>query len=272
MTRYRRFLAGLRFDPTNELGKLSDNTLFSETELKSESIKWLKRLLLARTGLSNYKTLLSEIHRFSDNQLDLARRTCLALAKNGLRLKRDFLIVSKIIPYNSLGQIPNYRIYTPADVSPVFEILKTKLVRGAQQELWFCLSDIGKNTFSLGGRILVGKLDAVSVVELVWYTSPRMLEEINIQHSRFPFWRGKRALAQIRYRTSEFVVPTNMESKRQQLMDEVQMVLANIHQRQDAIDHFSSMLFSSGVNTVIMEFRINSGDFAFIDWDTDIDN
>src|SRR5947209_1893638 len=81
----------------------ANQKIFSEIELKSESVKWLKRLLLVRAGFSTLEDLNKQVQRFHLDRLDSAREKCKTIVQEALFKSRRFMIILKSVPKDSSG-------------------------------------------------------------------------------------------------------------------------------------------------------------------------
>jgi len=270
MNRVRQFFSALAF----RAPAAQPVSAFSLQELESAPLKWLKRLLLVRVGLSSMETLLAEIQRFPMNKLDEARECCWLIATQAAEDGRPFMIVLKPVPKDSVGRIPNFRVYEPSQVDGVFSTLKSAYAE-TDREVWFCLSIVDDTTLSLGGRYTMSKEYGPEIVEMIWYTSPRLIEEVSLPSFPFPFWRAKRYPGTLGFQTDLLHIPAKYGGKtdesQKKFLREAHWVMGTIRRYWGSIECLCAILYAAGAREVSLEFRVNAGDLAFIDWDTDRD-
>ena len=267
---HRSFFSNLIYSSS---GEVEPTRIFSPDEIALEPLKWLKRLMLVRQGLSSMEVLESEISRFPAKRMAEAKSQCLALALEAHEFGKNFMIVLKIVPRDTVGLIPNYRVYYPEAIDDVFSRLEGASTSD-EDELWYCLSIVDSATLSLGGRVVIPSDSSSETVELVWYTSPRLIEEFNGSNFDYPFLRARRHNGEIRYRNELLYVPDQFQLNKQsrdRYVEEGNWAINEVWRHRSGIDAICGTVFRAGAREISIEFRVNVGNLVFIDWDTDVE-
>lgn len=258
----------------NRAGKIGQ-PIFSDSELQNEPVKWLKKLLLVRVGLSSMEQLSNEIHRYSSAMLDQAEQDCIDLVDPLVIDKREFMVVFKKIPPNNVGLLPNFRAYSIDDIIAYFNGLRSNHHKDSAEELWFCINTIDNTAMSLGGRLLIPCYYAPECIELVWHTTPRFIEKLTIPEFEFPFLRGVREVGKLFFDIETLFFPLRFSKKlsfnKNKYLSEWLEVTHHIDQNKENIDLLCSILRHYGAQEISLEFCVNNGKFMFIDWDTAIE-
>src|SRR4051812_29015233 len=88
--------------------------VFTDTELEEEPIKWLKYLLLDRSGVESLDTIRGQIFRFSTNSVGEAELWANERLRMASASRRQTMIVAKLIPWDQGAQLKNYRMLSAA--------------------------------------------------------------------------------------------------------------------------------------------------------------
>lgn len=250
--------------------------IFTMDELEHVPMKRLKHLLLVHTGLKSLAELNKEIFRFvmSRDGLLKAQGTCLDLLGKYYGTPNSALVVLKIVFSTVTMGLPNFRVTAPEQASPVFdEIEKTYL--GKADEIWLCVSNISEADSNLGGRILfrLDSLYAPEILEIVWFTSPRMLDNYRVVDYPYPYLKALRLPDSLSFAVDRLTIPDRFSANelilKQKFFQDYYFVLCQLDRRREQIVSLCKILRLSGVKEVVVEFKADSGRFQIIDWDTD---
>jgi hypothetical protein len=210
--------------------------------------------------------------RYSMRQLEIARQHCHAIVGQASVNGKNFMIVLKAVPRDSVGLIRNFRVYSPVEIDSTFDQI-VYLYHTTDHQLWFCLSVIDPTTLSLGGRLTLSQGNRPDEIELVWYTSPRRIEEFSGADFAFPFWRAHRDMEQLAFRTELLHVPdthlVNRHTAPKSYLQDAYFVTRQLWKHSPAISRLCTILYAAGVNEVALEFKFEAGSLYFTDWDTD---
>jgi len=265
----RRFFASLRW---NHSGDDIFAAVFSESELSNMPLKWLKYLLLERVGLTSQKDLDATIHRFDLSDTDQALNICNNLFGSKVTQGRT-MAVFKAIFFDRAGQLPNYRIYSLNDVPLALKFLQE--YRTQSQEAWICASNVDDSGSNFGGRITlpIGKNLFPSSLEIVWYTSPRKIEEFSDDTFPYPFLRASKHLPSLQFVIEKLYIPEKYlrDEIHTILLQDTQKALSSLHYLKESIEILQIILCNAGANEISLEFKVSYGKFSIIDWDTEIE-
>jgi hypothetical protein len=245
--------------------------VFNQDEITNTPLKWLKHLLLVYVGLREIDELHKEIHRFpmTRDGLIQARKVCSTILDNSE--PETILIVLKIIFQDRTMGLPNYRITAIKQIKPTFGSIELAYLNKVD-ELWLCKSDISRSSSNFGGRVTF-RLDTTwmhDVIEIIWYTSPRMLDQC--QFMDFPHLRASRRPGALSFVIDDFYVPKAFSNKqlKQNLSKDYEVALLELYKRREKIDILGDILRKNDIGEVVLEFKMDLGHFKIIDWDTNI--
>jgi len=246
--------------------------VFSDAELAIEPAKWLKRLLMARLGLISHEELENQIQRYSMDDLDFAEQQCRMIVEDATRSAKNFMIVLKAVGRDDVARIQNFRVYSADEVSATFSEI-SRVYGHTDRQLWFCLSIVDPGTISLGGRLTLPKTGYLEVIELIWFTSPRRIDEVSGENFPFPFWRAQRKQGQLAFRTETLHIPSKYLQKSNRHAEDFErdahFVTRHLWYSSLQIDALRQVLYEAGENEVTVEFKVEDGELSFIDWDTE---
>lgn len=277
----RKFFSKLRYSEnidiqTDHHQSTDGYPVFSTVELNKLPLKWLKYLLLARLGLRSMQGLKQDIHRFPITGWILAKEYCDGLLTIAKKDEITVLLVVKLIPMDRAGQLPNFRITSLDHLNQTFEALKSSL-SPEYQEVWVCQTIIDHNTSSFAGRLTIPghKNYSASWLEIVWFTSPRMLESVDWDNSSFPSLRSFRAVDGFRFQIEKFHIPQNTifgyEGTHQRCLQDFMWLKYKIAEYKEKIDALEAIVAAAGAKELCLEFKVDNGQFRFIDWDTEVE-
>lgn len=274
----RDYFRGLCFVNANDAGATNLNfahPVFTNSELTNEPLKWLKYVLLGKIGLRPLDELDSDIKRFKINHKDKVQLHCKNLLDMANQKEQNVLLVLKLVPMDFAGQLPNFRITSIGELPFIFtEVHRTQ--NFLHNEIWVCesITQIGNLNFA-GRYILPNSKSPYSLIESLWYTSPRLLETVSSSPSfPYPYLRAKRLLGALSYQVEDVRIPTKyLETgvNEKTLLGDFAWLLNKIYSYQEKISELEAILVSAGANEVSLEFKSDNGNFRFIDWDTEVE-
>jgi len=183
------------------------------------------------------------------------------------------MIVVKIVSMNKAGRLPNFCIYSNDHISSAIEFIKNNSFQA--KEVWLCVSDVSEVGNNLGGRITYpqGCKLIPSFLEIVWYASPRKIEEFHSKESSYPFLGAHKDIGSMKYTIDRIHIPEKFftENMHKKMVDDAQWVLGALNRRKEAIETLIYILQGAGANEVSIEYKISSGRFSIIDWDTEME-
>jgi hypothetical protein len=205
------------------------------------------------------------------NDFEKAIQDCMLLSQEADSSGIEYIIVLKAIPRDTTGMIPNYRIYSSNDVASVFDKFLSQN-RNKDNEIWFCQTITARNSGNLGGRLTLNRTHHNEYIEIVWYTSPRRIEDAQSQNFPYPYWRAIRPLGRAQFCTEHLRIPSNYRDHiEDEYISEGKQTLIEIMKYREELDILKSILFALDAKEVTIEFIMEEGNLKFIDWDTDIE-
>jgi hypothetical protein len=280
----RNYFASLRYPAFGDEGQLTfgrrpvvtGHPVFTQSELASEPLKWLKYVLLGRLGLRPLEELAQDINRYPINRWRSAQARCKALLAKAHQRQLSTLIVVKLVPMDKAGQLANFRISHVKEIEGAFKsALATR--SPVDVEIWLCQSVIEIGGTNLAGRLTLPSLNSLapSYIEVVWYASPRLLENINLSTFPYPYLFAVRQPGQLVHRVKILHIPSKYRSPNRavsaRFLENFRWLEAQVASHKDKIATVELMLQAAGANEVSLEFKSDNGCFRFIDWDTEVE-
>jgi hypothetical protein len=279
----REFFRRLHFVNASEVGHsqlsfsptLSGYPIFSFHELTNEPLKWLKYVLLGRLGLRPLNKLATEIKRFPIESIREAQEQCVELMTNAVNRNQNILLVIKLVPMDFAGQLPNFRITNLDEITSAFRsVVATQ--RLFDREIWICesITEIGK--LNLAGRYILPSTRSLSMIlEVLWYTSPRLLETVNLSVFPYPYLRARCKAGNSQFQIEELHIPSELVSKQvtseEGVLEDFHWLLRNIYTFREKINELEAVVTAAGAQELSLEFKSDNGNFRFIDWDTEVE-
>ena len=247
--------------------------IYTESELAIEPLKWLKYLLLDRSGVESIDRIKEQIHRFSIEDIEAAEIWVQQRMDFAEKERNSVCIVCKLVPWDQGAQLKNFRIHSIEDVGNAFTEIRHDLQKGAH-ELWCCESEMGISGLNLGGRLNYPLDCGTQTIELVWYTSPRSIENIGREGFEYPYIRAVRSTVNPEFSVSSIYVPNQYQigEKFDSWYDDFNSVLWLINSRQPSMQRLVDILHNFGANEVCFCFKVTDGQLTIIDWDTEIES
>ena len=268
----RQFFQNLSWDSVE-----SNTKIFSDDEMESLPLKWLKYLLLEKVSISASNTHKFSIHRFLNTEINATKQKCyLLFSKNKNEPDKSLMIVVKLVSMNQAGQLSNYRLYSVDEIDKTLDTVKKRIWEDKKiKEIWLCVSSVSQTTNDYGGRIsfdLTSKYQP-TILEMVWYTSPRLIENFSQHGFEYPFMRLSKLPCKKEYKIVEIYVPTKFSSTTlvNKLKQNAQELLYFLYTKQDNIKILQSILSRAGSQELSLEFKKSFGGIHIIDWDTEIE-
>lgn len=250
--------------------------VFTPDELTNEPLKWLKYVLLGQLGLRALDELTTEIRRFSIHDWAAAQAECVQILQRAERKQQEILVVIKLVPMDRAGQLPNFRVRSLAEVEETFKKAMAASRPGYRdKQIWLCdsITEIGK--LNLAGRMSLpsfGSSDS-SMLEAVWYTSPRLLENVGLPDFAYPYIRACRPFGAYAYQIEELYIPEKFRGKLSEasLLSEYDWLIRQITAYRERIEALEASVAVAGAKELSLEFKADNGYFRFIDWDTEVE-
>jgi hypothetical protein len=265
----RIFFSSLKW---NYLDSNYNSPIFTIDEIKTLPLKWMKYLLLEKVGLTSGEQLRKTIIRYKIYELENIENRCKEFYKNGCDYS-DKMIVFKVVFMDMAGQLPNYRIYNEHEIPNAIKFVKSYLNNA--YEIWICSSNVDKTGKNFGGRITmpVGDNLTLSFLEIIWFSTPRRIEEFKKDGFAFPYIRVMKHIPSLCFNLEELYIPKKYEElvNSQDLLKDIQWVLSNLYYLRNQVEMLKEILHGAGANELSLEFKSSDGNFSVIDWDTEIE-
>jgi hypothetical protein len=238
------------------------STPTNSEKLRAAPDKWQKYEVLEEFGLAPVDYMSKTVHRYRWED----RQYVVSELERTLESQREFCVV-KLVPRRLSYLLPNYRIYTVADLEGLIKVF----ARPTRQfdEVWFCRTIIDASAFSVAGRVIVDRRagDAAQVIEQVWRCSPRLIESIGHDFP-FPYVRATRPNWAWSPQVKDIFLPAGWKSSEFQLRADFGRSLQYMYAYRERIIDFENFLFKCGCDAISLEYKIERNDLRFIDWDT----
>jgi len=266
--RTRKFFSSFSWSDSTDL----QYPVFLNSEIENQPLKWLKYALLSKVGLTSINYLDETIFRFNpQSDMDILDR-CRKLLVND---DNHVMVIIKIVYKDQAGQLPNFRVYGLDDLRLAHNfILENK---SKAHEIWLCSSSVSQTGRNFGGRISdhLGISFGTSILEMVWFTSPRKIEEYRKGGFDYPYLRATKFKNIKTYDIEEISYPEKFNDQsdfENRLMTDLQWVLKSLNLFKENINVLSDILTRAGAKELSLEFKSSDGQFSIIDWDTELES
>jgi hypothetical protein len=272
MNKVRQFFNNLWWQGTDDGNALH---VFTRVELTTQPLKWLKYLLLERVGLTSLAELDSDIKRFKVADITQAIEYCQNTYSRSTS-DSGLMTVLKAVLENKAGQLPNFRIFGLKDIDTAFSDFKKLCYHSHEvKEAWLCTSDVSIENASFGGRIIVSQSAFAPVLaEIVWFASPRLLEDFSDGPSfNYPYLRATKKPTEAAFRIDYLYIPAKHSELglKPRMLEDFRSTLRRLNELREPTEKIVSILHSAGAGTVSLEFKSDKGNFKIIDWDTEVE-
>jgi hypothetical protein len=231
--------------------------------------KWRKYLKLVEYGLADVRHLEDDIRRFVwENRAALVEeigRDITARGRDG-----SSLYVVKLVPLSLVGQLPNIRVGSLADLPHLEHALAS--APPSYAEVWYCRTSMDGNVLSVAGRLVCtpSMVPRAHTVEQVWRCSPRLIEDFG-RGFPFAYLRAARPGWGWRYVTEQVYVPQEEPVCEAALAHEFRHSMGLLEERRERLECFLDHLATFGFRTFVVEYKIVGSRCDIIDWDTPAD-
>ena len=245
--------------------------VFTEEELSREPLKWLKYLLLDRTGLERIDNIATQINRFSLLDIDTAKAWVLNRFSFAENVYGNQMIVAKVVPWDSGAQLKNYRMFRREDADVAFEKIASDFPKVAH-ELWCCESPVGSKGLNAGGRLTYPESGNPQSLELVWFASPRFLESVKLPEFQFPYLRAERTFINPTFDIRVLHVPSSYSIDRQHFLGDFEWVARELEAKKLAMKVLVNSIRELGAAEVCFTFKLMDERLTITDWDSEIES
>ncbi len=260
---------------SSDINDVSGNSkLFTESELSSQPLKWLKYLLLSKVGLQPIDDVAEQIKRFPISDRQQAKDWCIQTLERSINNGTAPMVVIKVVPWSLAAQLKNYRTFRPEDVEPAFEKIEQDYGE-TTHEVWCCQSSIDPGTLSMGGRVTYPRSVLDKQLEIVWFASPRWLESVTLSDFPFPYLRATQSIGSISFTPQAIYIPISGKHssiEETTLLEDFKWIVEQINRREKSINLLLNILYEYGAKEVCLPFKVSEGKLTIIDWDTEIES
>jgi hypothetical protein len=266
-----RFAGLVLCDPFCET-PLTPCAVFSRSELESEPLKWLKYVLMDRIGVEPISRIESQVHRFHVGQIGAAEAWALRQFPATADPANRAMVIAKVVPWGSGAQLRNYRLFDANDAKVAFRSISGNYGT-CDYEVWCCCSSVSTVGFNLGGRMTIPNGDRPQLLELVWFTSPRFLERVQLPNFAFPYLRAQRSWPNPAFRVDVLHIPRSFAAVPDgQWMADYTAVARSLNRRRSSMTRLAATVRSIGAHEVCFCFKVTNGRLNIIDWDSEIES
>lgn len=182
----------------------------------------------------------------------------------------SLFVVVKLVPLHLGRQLPNYLLETVADLPGLDDFLSN--TPGHFAEVWYCLTRVDASVFSVAGRIAFGAQGgARQVIEQVWRTSPRKIEQFGRLQFEWPYARASRWSWGWKWQSEQLYIPPNSSLQIETLQADLSRVTRAIYERQETLEEFVRVVEACGLTSHSIEYKVVGEHVSVIDWDTSDD-
>jgi hypothetical protein len=179
--------------------------------------------------------------------------------------KGRFVHILKFVPIELKPKLKNYLLYNEDDLNMFINNFECEYDFA---EIWYCKNEINKT--NIYGRFCMGdgiKVDYKHTLEIIYGNTARIIEQVS-NHSKVPYIQANRIGWGFSYKTNQF---SNSNIGTNNLNKIFDFIIKSIEQRRENIEFFFDSLINLKVNSICLEFVVQSGNIFFIDWDTEND-
>jgi len=271
----RERLAQLRVvtESSNTTNTLLDEPILSPDEIAKEPLKWLKYLVMDRTGLEPIDKVAHQINRFRLSDIEIAKGWVNDRLEVSDETDQRKMVVAKVVPWDSGAQLMNYRMFSTSDVVNTFDQIANDF-KGATHELWCCESPVSNKGLNLGGRINYPQPGRDQLLELVWFASPRFIERVSLPDFEYPYLSAIRACANPAFRIEVLHIPSEYSVRYNHATweDDLKRVAQELERKRSAMNTLAYTVKSLGAREVCFCFKMMEERLTIIDWDSEIES
>ncbi|MFA5832126.1 MAG: hypothetical protein WDA22_01495 [Bacteroidota bacterium] len=230
--------------------------------------KWKKYQLLSQFGLTSSSYLERAIKRYSKDKLHKVAKYVSTIFLDNITNSKIAII--KFVTLDGYGQLYNLRVSSPTSVVDLKKKIQ-KITSIDVIEYWVCSVNVEKNKGNFSGRYLIDFTNTlVEVIEIIWWTSPRMLEG-NLENKNFPYARLRREDGQLQFKIEQTIISNYENLDTVDVRNCMYAVIELINRQKDKLYAFCETVQSTDLTIVSFEFKFEKGTGRFIDWDTAYD-
>lgn len=229
------------------------------------TFKWKKKLILEKYDLVSYFDVLTDINRFQIDEVDLILKLLARELEHGGQISCRIVLV----PLNHQYKLPNYVVRTAEDLDRVPAFLQN---RHRYQEIWYFTEEIQENAQVISGRLSYHWLGSsyMEYIELICSNTPREIETYSPK-TNTEYMRASRGVGETIYRIEAIQLGQSYTSEEQwfQTFSLFRRKLSAYHA---CLEHFQSVVWAHGVNSMSLDFKLSGNRLYFLDWDTSDDS
>lgn len=236
-----------------------------------EPIKWKKYKILTYFKLRDYDNLVNEVKRYKSKDI----KNLILDIKESMN-DNDILYVIQLIKNYQLVNIPNRRIRTIEDLRCFANEVEQNNLCNKYDEIWYNKTQINENNRSVLGRVSFSTLIDRQILEQIWNSSPRILNEVSFSSQvddeyDLTYWHAEREKWNKEFETKR-MYPKNISSKELDIYEiDKQYTIKKIQFYRKEIEAFREYLKLIGIREFSLEYKMDNDQFRFIDFDSDND-
>lgn len=229
--------------------------------------KWQKYSLLVDFDLVKQAYLQERIHRFAWAD----RNTVLQMLRVDVAQfgGKQFIVV-KLVPAHLGHQLPNHRIYSPADLGS----LEAAFAASASEfiEVWFCRTFVNPTGLNGSGRLVIDERAGPGghSIEQVWNCSPRLLQHFDANFA-FPYVRATSVGWGWRPVIQDLFIPPGLDLSAEELSTDFFRTQGMLLAKRAPLERLQRFVEECGLSVMSFEFKVEADRLHIIDWDTACD-
>lgn len=223
------------------------------------TFKWNKKILLEKYGLSDYRRLIYEIHRFKKDEANMVR----LLLEKELKLNKKINMIYRVIlvPTRHQYNLPNYIIECEKDLDGLDDFYRNNNF----DEIWYMSNRI-ENNGQFSGRLSISNQGLLSeiVLEIIVGDNLRKLEKYSIGKEDSNYFRAIKKPGE----TCFIIEENNMHNLNTEVFIALECIKKEIAKYNNNINLLCESLQKHGIRVISFDFRIEHSKLVFLDWDT----
>lgn len=235
--------------------------------------KYKKHKALVLLGLKTQEELDEDLTRFDANDIEGIKSTITERIKTA-KVPTAYLL--SLIPRSDFQKLPNCIVSSEEDFSKFEDLMleqtrkkDTYVTSQKPVEVWAFPKEIGASIGRFAMKDFCVDFSQSQILEHVWSTNHRDIEHYN-EYSKIPIISASRARWNTRYHLDKTLcIP---EDKKVQYERDFITAVLNIERQREKIEEVAEYFKSLGIDSLALEYRLDSRGFSFIDWDTEHDD
>lgn len=238
--------------------------------------KWKKKLILEKYGLSSYKELLNEVHRFKANEKGIV----LKILEKVLEKEDDLYSRLVLVPMGHQYKLPNYIVTKWEDLVRAENFMTSAEGIG---EIWHHIEKAAKrdlvNTSGnscyccIAGRISYSwtNFECMEIIEMVSGSSPRQLEKYSVGNNITDYLYAVKIRGDATYKIENIHAGVYYKNTVEWIKC-FKHLEEKLEKYRGRLYELRQMISQHEVYSLSLDFVMKKGELSFLDWDTSNDS